>query len=107
VTNLEIKNFARKLVEQRPDPSALRRMVRPRKPLSLLFADDGIVPNNLRYRGAVDFRSVLDPATVSPPNRRAPREKFDWLNSTVSCAGREDAHSEIGSPLLLRATLRT
>ena len=65
----QIKNIAKKLVEQKPNPSALRRMVRPRKPLSLLFADAGIVPNNPRfplllYRGAVDFGNVLDPATV-------------------------------------------
>jgi uncharacterized protein YjlB len=65
----QIKNIAKKLVEQKPNPSALRRMVRPREPLSLPFADDGIVPNNPRfplllYRGAVGFRSVLDPATV-------------------------------------------
>ena len=40
-----------------------------RKPLSVLFADDGIVPNNPRlpvlvYRGAVAFGSTFSPATT-------------------------------------------
>lgn len=65
----QIKNFAKKLIEDRPDPSALRALVQPRKPLSVLFADDGIVPNNPRfpllvYRDAVDLGTAFDPGTV-------------------------------------------
>jgi uncharacterized protein YjlB len=65
----QIKNFAKKLIEDRPDVDELRSMVRHRKALSLLFRDDGIVPNNPRlpllvYRGAVALRSAFNPATI-------------------------------------------
>ncbi|MEA2950925.1 MAG: hypothetical protein QOJ96_445 [Alphaproteobacteria bacterium] len=66
----QIKNYAKKLVEHRPDPAGLSRFVRVRKPLSILFADDGIVPNNPRfpmllYRGAISLASPsYDPATI-------------------------------------------
>jgi uncharacterized protein YjlB len=66
----QIKNYAKKLVENRPDSSALSGMVRVRKPLALMFRDDGIVPNNpsfplLVYRGAVVLSTrSFDPATV-------------------------------------------
>lgn len=58
----QAKNYARKLVEDRPDAATLAGFVRARKPLVLHFADDGIVPNNPRfpvlvYRGAVSLRS--------------------------------------------------
>ncbi len=54
----QIKNYARKVIESRPEEEALRLMVRPRKPTTMTFEDDGIVPNNPRlplvvYRGAV------------------------------------------------------
>jgi hypothetical protein len=59
------------VVEERPDEQALRKMVRVRKPVSVVFEDDGIVPNNPRmpfvvYRGAVDLkkRNGFDPGTV-------------------------------------------
>jgi uncharacterized protein YjlB len=66
----QIKNYAKKLVENRPGSSALSGMVRVRKPLALTFRDDGIVPNNpsfplLVYRGAVVLSTrSFDPATV-------------------------------------------
>jgi uncharacterized protein YjlB len=66
----QIKNYAKKLVEDRPNEDALRAMLRSRKPLSIRFADDGIVPNNPRlpllvYRGAVALgRSRFDPGTI-------------------------------------------
>ncbi|MBR1187417.1 cupin [Bradyrhizobium sp. AUGA SZCCT0160] len=65
----QIKNYARKLVEDRPDTAALRKMVRSRKPLMLRFADDGIIPNNsqlpvLHYRGAVALPKNFNPGTV-------------------------------------------
>jgi hypothetical protein len=66
----QIKNYAKKLVENRPDPSTLRTLVRSRKPLALRFRDDSIVPNNphfpvLVYRGVVALNaSTFDPATL-------------------------------------------
>ncbi len=38
----QIKNYAKKLVETRPDPTALRALVRAHKPLAFHFPDDGI-----------------------------------------------------------------
>lgn len=66
----QVKNYAKKLVEKHPDPGTLRKLTMVRKPASVRFADDGIVPNNPRfpvllYRGAISIRSTpLDPATV-------------------------------------------
>ena len=66
----QIKNYAKKLVEERPDPDRLRAMVRPRKPLTVRFSDDGIIPNNARfpvlvYRAAVKLLDKrYDPAVV-------------------------------------------
>jgi uncharacterized protein YjlB len=65
----QIKNYARKLVEDRPAPAAARKMVRPRKALTQRFSDDGIVPNNKRwplivYRGAVRFAGGFDPGSA-------------------------------------------
>ena len=66
----QIKNYAKKLVENCPDSSVLSDMVRVRKPLALTFRDDGIVPNNpsfplLVYRGAVVLSTrSFDPATI-------------------------------------------
>jgi uncharacterized protein YjlB len=55
----QIKNYARKAMESWPDDAALRSMIRTRKPVTIMFDDDGIVPNNPRlplviYRGAID-----------------------------------------------------
>ncbi len=65
----QIKNYATKLVERRPDRSELQRMLRSRQPTVTRFADDGIVPNNRRwplliYRGVVSFAGKFDPATI-------------------------------------------
>jgi uncharacterized protein YjlB len=66
----QIKNYAKKLVENRPDPSTLHMLVRSRKPVALRFRDDGIVPNNphfpvLVYRGVVALNErAFDPATL-------------------------------------------
>ncbi|WP_407154910.1 cupin [Bradyrhizobium sp. STM 3557] len=60
----------RKLVEKRPDPETPGQLTIRRKPLSIRFADDGIVPNNPRfplllYPGAVLLgRTSFDPVTV-------------------------------------------
>src|SRR3954468_24073459 len=58
----QIKNLAKKLVEDHPDAATLRALVRARKPSAIRFQDDGIVPNNphfpvLLYRGAVNLKS--------------------------------------------------
>ena len=66
----QIKNYAMKFIEDRPDPTMLKIMVRVRKPLAVLFSDDGVVPNNphfplLIYRGAVAVETKkFDAATV-------------------------------------------
>ncbi|AMA57806.1 Cupin 2 barrel domain-containing protein [Bradyrhizobium sp. CCGE-LA001] len=65
----QIKNFAKKLVEEHPDPSMLRALVSARKPAAIHFRDDGIVPNNphlpmLLYRGAVNLKSRRFPPEV-------------------------------------------
>lgn len=66
----QIKNVARKFIEDRPDATALKKLTRPRKPLAVRFADDGIVPNNPRlpsivYRGAIAVdRDGFDAAAV-------------------------------------------
>jgi uncharacterized protein YjlB len=66
----QIKNYARKAIESRPDEQALRAMIRARKPIAMMFGDDGIVPNNRRlplivYRGAVDLNQKgFDPGTI-------------------------------------------
>ena len=66
----QLKNYAKKLLEDRPDPAQLRRLLRPRRPSVLKFADAGIVPNNPKfpvaiYRGAVKLSELrFDPAVV-------------------------------------------
>lgn len=67
----QIKNYATKLVETRPDAQQLRRMLRARKPSATRFVDDGVVPNNPRwpllvYRGVVAAPSTtrFDAATI-------------------------------------------
>lgn len=56
----QAKNYARKLVEDRPDMAALKRLVRTRRPLAMMFRDDGIVPNNPHLPVLV-YRRVLAP----------------------------------------------
>ncbi|ULK97549.1 cupin [Bradyrhizobium sp. I71] len=65
----QIKNFARKLVEEHPDAATLRALVRARKPTAIHFRDDGIVPNNpklpvLFYRGTVKLKGRRFPPEV-------------------------------------------
>lgn len=54
----QIKNYARKLTEDRPDERALAAMLRDRPPRAWLFADDGIVPNHPRWPLIV-YRRVI------------------------------------------------
>jgi uncharacterized protein YjlB len=66
----QIKNYAKKWVEHRPDPLTLRKLIRSRKPSAIRFADDGIVPNNphfpvLVYRGCVSVSSVRASAAAT------------------------------------------
>lgn len=65
----QVKNFAEKLVEDHPDTATLRTLVRARKPATIHFRDDGIVPNHPRfplllYRGAVNLKSRRFPPDV-------------------------------------------
>lgn len=65
----QVKNYARKLVEDRPSVEVVRKMVRPRKANLHRFADDGIVPNHrswplVIYRRAVVFSNEFKPAVV-------------------------------------------
>jgi uncharacterized protein YjlB len=53
----------------RPGKEALAELVRPRKPQTYRFKDDGIIPNHPRwplviYRGAVRLDDAFDPAAV-------------------------------------------
>jgi uncharacterized protein YjlB len=65
----QIKNYAKKLIEDRPDQNTLSRLVRSRTPLAMSFRDDGIVPNNPRfpvliYRSAVSVKARYEPAVI-------------------------------------------
>jgi uncharacterized protein YjlB len=79
----QIKNYARKAIESRPDEQAVRSMIRRRKPNAVMFDDDGIIPNNPRlplivYRGAVDLdHEGFDPGTIVD----AVFESNDWGRS--------------------------
>src|SRR5204863_8146800 len=53
----------------RPGAGQLTKLLRPRKPLTYRFRDDGIIPNHARwplviYRGAVRRDDAFDPAAV-------------------------------------------
>lgn len=65
----QVKNLARKMVEDRPDDEAARLLARRRAPQARRFADDGIVPNHPRwplviYRKAVRFNRTYEAATI-------------------------------------------
>src|ERR1700729_1623295 len=65
----QVKNFAKKLIEDRPDEATLQASVRQKKPMIVRFKDDGIVPNNPRlpllvYRSAVKCPPAFDPAVM-------------------------------------------
>jgi uncharacterized protein YjlB len=65
-----IKRLAEKATGwSRPDAARLPDLVRPRKPRTFRFKDDGLVPNHpdfplILYRGAVRLPRELDPAAV-------------------------------------------
>ena len=65
-----IKTVAEKVTGiGRPERDDLQSLIRPRKPATLRFDDDGIVPNHPRwplivYRGAIELRDGLDPAAI-------------------------------------------
>ena len=65
----QLKNVARKIIEKKPGDETLRRSVRSRKPHTIMFVDDGIVPNHPRwpliiYRGAVRTKGSKDSAAL-------------------------------------------
>ena len=63
----QVKNYARKLMEERPEAAAVRELVFLRKPRLLRFADDGIVPNHRLWPLVVYRRAVRFPREFSPP----------------------------------------
>jgi hypothetical protein len=84
----QIKNFAKKLVEDRPEPAALQPLVRKKRPVSVLFKDDGIVPNNPRlpllvYRGAVNLPPAFNPAAVIDLLFETNGRKRSWRDSVL------------------------
>lgn len=65
----QIKNFTRKLVEDKPPPEKLAAMVARSKNRQIRFEDDDIVPNHPRWplvihRAAVRFDRSYDPAAI-------------------------------------------
>jgi uncharacterized protein YjlB len=65
----QIKNYAKKLTEDSPDPGQLDAMMRKRQPSSIRFKDDGLVPNNPRspvlvYRNVVNLDARFKPDTI-------------------------------------------
>lgn len=65
----QIENLLTRATEHRPSSRKLQRAIVARKPITKLFADDGIVPNNPRwplviYRKAVNLAGRGDPAAV-------------------------------------------
>jgi uncharacterized protein YjlB len=65
----QIKNYAKKLTEDSPDPGQLDAMMRKHQPSSIRFKDDGIVPNNPRfpvlvYRNVVNLDARFKPDTI-------------------------------------------
>ncbi len=66
----QVKNIVRKNIESRPSANSLQRSVLSRKPLTMRFKDDGIVPNHphwplIVYRRAIDFTDKrVDSAAV-------------------------------------------
>lgn len=83
----QVKNFAKKLVEDRPDQSALEKVVRARSPQAFYFADDGVVPNNRRfpvlvYRGAINLSATaLHPAAVIDKLFETHRWQRSWRDT--------------------------
>lgn len=82
----QLRNLARKAVEDRPTADELRRLVRNRKPRLLMFADDGIVPNHYRwplviYRGALTFAARKDPAAITDALFESNGWRRSWRDS--------------------------
>jgi hypothetical protein len=85
----QIKNYAKKLVENRPASSALSNMVRVRKPLALTLSRTNRAFRCFVYRGAVVLSTrSFDPATVidtAPPSalwlhHRSEEHNWPWWN---------------------------
>jgi len=66
----DLKEYAERATGiRRPGKRAALDLVRPRKPHTVRFKDDGLIPNHPRwplilYRGAVDIEGRSDPAAV-------------------------------------------
>jgi hypothetical protein len=65
----QLRNVARKIVESKPSEQTLRRSVQSRVARTIMFTDDGIVPNHPRwplivYRGAVLTHGIKQPEVL-------------------------------------------
>jgi uncharacterized protein YjlB len=65
----QVKNYARKLVEDRPAPSEVGKFACNRRAVTLRFYDDGIVPNHPKwplivYRKAIIFAGDFKAETI-------------------------------------------
>lgn len=65
----QVKNYARKFIEDRPSVEMVGKMARARKPLLHRFSDDGIIPNHpswplVIYRGAVQPSKEFEAGVV-------------------------------------------
>ena len=63
----QVKNYARKLTENKPAADTLASLLRPAKPLTRKFGDDGIIPNNSRWPLVIYRRAIrLDDDRFKP-----------------------------------------
>lgn len=59
----QVKNFARKLTEPRPDDGELQKILRKPNSRALMFTDDGTVPNHPRWPTIIHRRAVKLPSS--------------------------------------------
>lgn len=71
----QVKNYAQKLIETQPETDVLHKALRKANPRTIMFKDDGIVPNHPRWpliihRKAVTFPAKQDQAASSTDSLR-------------------------------------
>jgi hypothetical protein len=75
----QVKNFAKKLIEDRPDEATLQASVWQKKPMIVRFKDDGIVPNNPR----LPFARLPQRGKVSPGIRSCRHDRLPFRNQRL------------------------